>query len=354
MKIAQVSTGWLSTPPKRYGGTERVVNTLTEELVRRGHQVTLFATGDSATKANLKWVYPEGNGIIGDPLTSLVHTTFAYRHADEFDVIHNHQGPVGVSLANFIKTPVLTTDLDATHFVKSSNLLQPDTIPSSQFMNGHFAAISKNQMKRFGALDILGVVHNAINVSKYDVEDEKEEYLLHMCNISPEKGTDLAIQVARKLGMKLIIAGKIHPENISYFQEQVKRYVDGETVIFEGEVDNERQHELLRNARCFLFPIRWEEPFGMVMIEAMACGTPVVVFNRGSAPEVVVDGETGFIVNSFEELLEAVKKVDEISPRICRQHVEKNFSSERMADGYETLYERMLEIESKTVLEYHP
>ena len=334
MRIAQIASINVSVPPERYGGTELIISLLTEELVRRGHEVTLYATGDSKTSAKLSSYYPKAMGFGKDtPEKHLKASEFAFKDADQFDLIHNHVGTFGLKYAKTSKTPVLTT-------LHNDYLLPQKSSAFEEFKNtGSFVAISHDQKKRSKGLNIAGVVYNAIEAEKYPLKEEKDGFLLFFGNLIKEKGIDVAVKTAQELKMKLIISGKADPgPQKDFFDREIKPHIDNKNIVLLPPVDQKTKIDLLSRAKCLLFPIAWNEPFGLAMIEAMACGTPVVAYNRGSVPEIVKDGVTGYVADNYEELLEAVAKLDKISPQTCRQHVEDNFNVKKMVDGYEALY----------------
>lgn len=340
MRIAQVAPVWERVPPKMYGGIELVVSLLTEELVKRGHDVTLFANGDSETKAKLSYVFKEepSRAIIGNPVPDLQHATAAFMRADEFDIIHNHDGYSGVAFSNFVKTPVLTTlhgiftEINTPFFTMYKD---------SCFYN----SISDAQRKPAPDLNYIATVYNAIDINSYKYTPQKEDYFVYVSRITKDKGSDIVIDIAKKAGVKLIMAGKIDPgRDMEYFKTEVEPKVDGEQIIFKGEVSEVEKRDLLAKAKAFVFPLQWNEPFGLVMPEAMACGTPVISFPYGSLPELVINGETGFIVNTNDEMVEAIKKVDQIDPAVCRKHTEERFGIGRMTDDYVNAYEKIIQL----------
>lgn len=341
MRILQVAPLWERVPPPAYGGTEAVVSLLTDALVRRGHDVVLRASGDSITLAKLRSVYPRSlrtaGGIESTLPYDLVHAADALRDAGDFDIVHNHMGEMFMAFADMLDVPMLTT----TH----GNLTADSRFVWEQY-NGFFNTISWSQAKHivgFRNARFAGVVHNAIDVGSYPFRADKDDYLLCLARVSPEKGTHLSIEVARRLGMPLVIAGKVDRVDRDYFRTAIEPEIDGKQIRFFGEADARQKRELYARARVLLAPITWEEPFGLVMPEAMACGTPVVAFARGAAPEIVEDGETGFLVRDVDEMVEAVRHVGEIDPARCRRHVEKRFDIPVMVDGYLEAYERILE-----------
>jgi len=338
MRIAMVAPLEMRVPPIGYGGTELVVSLLTEELVRRGHEVTLFASGDSVTAASLVSVCPRflrDSGRDGGALT-LLSVVSCLEAAHEFDIIHNHTCVEGLATAGLVSTPVLTT---------LHGGLSGDYLLLFERYKGWYNTISHSAKSLLPPKErFVGVIYNAIDCASYPFNGgRREDYLLFLSRMSPEKGPHLAIEVARRLKMRLVIAGNVHPQDRDYFQSQVWPQVDGDMIQYVGEADQSRKRELFATARCLLAPITWPEPFGLFMVEAMACGTPVVAFRRGSAPEVVHHGVTGFVVDSLSEMVEAVQRIERIDPQSCREHVVRNFDVPRMVDNYVAAYQHILE-----------
>jgi glycosyltransferase involved in cell wall biosynthesis len=337
MRIGIISPLEMRVPPVAYGGTELVVSLLTEEYARRGHEVTLFASGDSVTKANLVSVcsqFLRGSDRNKDIL-SLMNAVACYKRAPEFDIIHNHTQLEGMALAGMVKTPVLTT--------LHGNLKGDWRLLFSRYQ-GWYNTISKSaksilpEKKRFA-----GIIYNAIDVKAYPFNDSRSEsYLLFLSRMSHEKGPHLAIDIAKKLGIRLILAGNVSSEDERYFREEVYPRVDGDLIKYVGEVGFNKKVELMMGAYCLLAPITWPEPFGLFMIEAMACGTPVIALNHGSVPEVVKDGESGFVVNSLVEMVEAVPRARNINSKSCREWVEQHFDAPRMANEYLKAYDLVI------------
>ena len=340
MKILQIAPLWERVPPPGYGGTEAVVSVLTDALVRAGHDVTLWASGDSLTLAELRSVYPRGLRTAKDVSDATpyewVHAGAAIAGAKQFDIIHNHAMEPVMALAGLVNVPMLTT---------MHCLITSDTRVVWQRYSGYYNTISRAQFSTVPPLEKpqhAGVVRNAVDVASFPFSTQKDDYLLCLNRVAPEKGTHLAIEAARRAGRKLIIAGKVDPVDRDYYEAAVKPRVDGRDVVFLGEADQRTKRELYARAACVLMPICWDEPFGLVMVEAMACGTPVIAFARGAAPELIVDGETGFLVDDVDSMLEALGKIDTIEPDCCRQHVEANFDVPVMVEGYLRLYREIV------------
>lgn len=344
MKIAMVAPVWERVPPERYGGIELVVYLLTEGLVGNGHEVTLFATGDSQTKGKLASHFPHAQRRwMGKIEPDLLHVSSAYHQIKEegdYDIIHNHAGYSGIALADFINTPVLTT---------LHGIFTEFNVPFFKYFKDvcYYNSISDEQRRGFPELKYIATVYNAIDVDSYPFTAEKEDYFLWLSRLSPFKGAHQAVQLAKKLNFKLILAGKIDEVDRPYYSHDVCPYIDGKQIVYLGEVDESKKRQLMAKARAFLFPISWSEPFGLVMIEAMACGTPVIATHHGAVPEVVVDSETGFVVEGPEEMVERIKQVDQIDPARCRQWVEKRFSQATMTRHYEEVYQKIIELEKK-------
>lgn len=340
MRIAQLSPLWERVPPPAYGGTEAVVHLLTEGLAWRGHEVTLFASGDSTSSATLRAVCPRSlrtaRGLQDTAPYEWLHASHALESASEFDIIHNHAGELAMAMSDLITTPMLTT---------MHCIITPDTKIVWDNYGGYYNTLSWAERRAMPLIlnqRFMGPVYNSIDVGSFPFSANKQNHLLYLSRIAPEKGTHVAIEVARRLGMKLIIAGKVDRVDRRYFEDQVQPLIDGKQIRFVGEANGRRKRELYRKASCVLLPILWDEPFGLVMPEALACGTPVVAFDRGAASEIMLDGVTGYLVHDADEMVAAVKKIDRIDPLRCRRHVEQHFDVPRMVDDYLRLYERIL------------
>lgn len=339
MKIAQIAPIIERVPPKRYGGTERVVSALTEELVRRGHEVALFASGDSITKAKLSSVYPRGlreaklKDIYGFNAYTLLNIGLAYTRENEFDIIHDHVGHISLPTANLARTPVIST---------MHGPFTPENRVVYQRLNRPFiVSISKAQGKYAppGARHI-GTVYNGLPMENYPFSPVPGDYLLFVGRISIEKGVHYAIETALSLNRRLVIAAKLETVDRPYFQEYVEPYLS-DTIEWIGEVDETRRNELMSHALCMLHPVTWQEPFGLTLIEAMACGCPVIAFDKGSIPEIIIDGKTGYIVPDVEGMITAVENISAIDRALCRTHALSRFNVKKMTDGYEALYQKV-------------
>ena len=336
MKIAVLAPAWFAVPPTGYGGIEWIVSLLADGLVDAGHDVTLFASGDSRTKAELAGAFTEApSRQIGRTFWELQHALSCFARAGEFDVINDHTGMLGATLGATTSTPVV-------HTVHGPLDGQPGEIYDAiaKVAPGvGLISISMNQRKPKPNLNWIANCQNALDFSVYPCKPHRGEYLLFLGRLSPDKGAHRAVAVAMETGLPLKIAGKLQePKEREYFHELVEPHlVDG--IEYLGEVTHGEKVELLQNARATLFPIEWEEPFGLVMIESMACGTPVIATRWGAVPEVIEDGRSGIIVDSYREMPGALESADNLDPLELRRYVEEEFSPERMVRDYVEAYE---------------
>lgn len=337
MRIAQIAPLAERIPPKKYGGVERVIYTLTEELTKRGHDVTLFASGDSKTSAKLVPVYKtalrdtnmmESHGI----LYSLLAAGLAYNMQDQFDIIHDHNSHFSLPTANIAKTPTVVTlhgpfnEINRPYFQALSD---PVTL----------VCISKKQAQLAPELGITNVVYNGLSMEHYPFSKIPENYLLFVGRISPEKGVHFAIDVAEALSLPLILAAKLDQEDTFYFKEKIQPRLSKQ-IQWIGEVDEKKRNKLMSKALCVLHTTNWPEPFGLTLIESMACGCPVVAFNHGSIPEIIVHGKTGFVVpkENIDAMVSSVLAIGSIDRSLCRAHALTHFSGVKMTNGYEKIY----------------
>ena len=339
MKIAQVSPLYESVPPKRYGVTESVVHHLTEELISRGHEVTLFASGDSVTSAKLVPVCKNALRLDADCIDPFVHhfnmMEMVEKEARSFDIIHSH--------IDYLYFPIMRRSENTYLTTLHGRLDIPELDPLfREYKDIPLVSISNSQRKPFPYSNWMGTVFYGLPLDLYNFNKKGGDYLVFVGRISPEKRIDRAIEIAKKAGIQIKIAAKVDKVDNDYFELKIKKLLDHPLVDFIGEVGEKEKEELLGNALGFIYPIDWPEPFGLAMIEAMACGTPVLAYNCGSVPEVLDDGITGFGVNSLREAVAAVSRLSSLDRRKCRDAFERKFSVQRMADDYLTIYESMI------------
>jgi len=335
MRIAQVSPLYESVPPKLYGGTERVVSYLTEALVRMGHEVTLFASGDSETSGPLVPCCKEAlrlDPCCVDPLAHhILMLERVFRRADDFDILHFHCDYLHFPFSTRQTTPAVTT--------LHGRLDLPDLVPLfREFDSVPVISISNAQRIPLPWLNWRRTVYHGLPADLYNFSPRPGKYLAFLGRISPEKGVDKAIEIAKKVDMELWIAAKVDQADREYFAEVIKPLLKGPSIRFLGEINDAEKNAFLGDAVALLVPINWPEPFGLVMIEAMACGTPVIAFPRGSVPEIVDEGDSGFIVDGVEGAVSAVPKAVRFDRRKCRRAFERRFNAERMAREYLETY----------------
>lgn len=359
MKIAQIAPPWITIPPKNYGGTETVIYHLIEEQVAQGHDVTLFAPEDAKTSAKLVSFFPRGLLEEGVPWSAHLKAYYHFYKAIEqieksdFDIIHTHLSSATdmqiFPLTAFLATPHITTLHSSFPFDRSSGRWTGDA--DRYYMEWApqvpMVAISKSAREQAPrALNFVGVVHHGLALQQYrSRRKRRDDFFVWLGRFSPEKGAHLAIEAARRGQVPLVLAGTIDRstrEATQYFYDTIKPQVDGEQIRYVGPANMRQKVNLFSRARGFLNPIEWEEPFGMVMIEAMAVGCPVISFARGAAPEIVLDQETGFLVQKLDEMVDALPRVDEIEREAVRQHIERNFSARVMAENYTHIYEQVI------------
>lgn len=343
MRIAQIAPIIERVPPTTYGGIERSVYYITEELVKRGHDVTLFASGDSVTSAKLSAVVPTAlkemkhSDPYGPNALTALHYGFAYSMQNDFDVIHDHMNNISLAAANLSTTPVITN----MHGPFTPELRQL----YSTLTNPYVVTISKKQYEMGPKnLNHVGTVYHGIPVEEFPFSSTHDGYLLFVGRITMEKGVHLAIAAAKQLGIPLIIAAKLEKTfkpDLDYYEKYVKPELN-DKIQWIGPVDIKTRNNLMKKALAFLHPTNWPEPFGLTLIEAMACGAPVIACNQGSIPEIIADQKTGFVVHSLDEMIQGIKKVESINRQECRKHVETNFNTQKMVDSYEKIYQGVL------------
>src|SRR6202045_2010435 len=338
VKIAQVSPLYESVPPKMYGGTERVVSFLTEELVAQGQDVTLFASGDSQTSAKLIPASKTSLRLSKNSVDHLAHHIAmlddVMRMAPEFDVIHFHIDYMHFPLSRYCALPSVTT--------LHGRLDLPDLIPVyKRYADAPVISISMAQRKPLPRANWVANVHHGLPADLLTFNPKPGDYLAFLGRISPEKRVDRAIEIAKRAGIPLKVAAKIDDADRAYYESTIKPLMGDPNIDFIGEIGEDQKSEFLATASPYLFPIDWPEPFGLTMIEAMACGTPTIAFNRGSVPEVMQEGLTGFIVNDMDEAVAGVEKIASIERTACRNVFEKQFTAAHMAERYVQVYESM-------------
>jgi len=339
MRIAQVAPLYESVPPKYYGGTERVVSYLTEELVRQGHEVTLFASGDSETKANLVAACRRSLRMDKHCVDRLAHHMLmlenVVQRAAEFDIVHFH--------TDYLHFPLSRRE-QITHVTTLHGRLDlPDLVPVYQeFREMPVISISNGQREPLPWANWQATVYHGLPADMYQFRDKTGTYLAFLGRVSPEKRVDRAIEIAKQVGIPLKIAAKVDRVDKDYFETVVEPLLRHPFVEFVGEIGEGEKEEFLSNAYALLFPIDWPEPFGLVIIEAMACGTPVIAYCGGAVPEVMEEGHTGFIVEGLEDAVDAVRRVPELSRKRCREVFDHRFTAERMAHDYVQVYERLI------------
>jgi glycosyltransferase involved in cell wall biosynthesis len=338
MRIAQIAPLQAATPPHAYGGTERVIYNLTESLVQFGHEVTLFATGDSHTSARLVPGVAEAVNFDPDTVISAYHVAMlenVYRHASDFDVIHSHLDHLTLPFIGTTNTPTVLTLHGRVDTAELGRVY--GTYPGANYV-----AISHNQRRSQPDVNWIGTVHNGIDIKNYRYYPAAGNYLCFVGRISPDKRPERAIEIAKRVGIPLKIAAKIGPEDRQYFASVVEPLLDHPLIEFLGQLDEIGKRELIGNSLALLAPIDWPEPFGLVFIEALACGTPVLTCPIGSVPELLTDGVTGYLRETVDELVEAVGRLGDISRSTCRSYALERFDMRRMTLGYTRIYSQLL------------
>jgi glycosyltransferase involved in cell wall biosynthesis len=339
MRIAQLAPPYLPCPPDGYGGVERVIAELTDALVDRGHDVTLFAHPGSRTRAQLVSTRLLDRESF-DWQREVVHVSESLRKMGGFDIMHNHT-TAALPFRHFAPLPMVTT----VHGTTGWEVIRP---VYEHARDAAFVSISDSQ-RRFGVTDLnwVDTVYNGIDVGRFTLDAKRigrRDYVLHMATLSERKGTADAVRIARATGRRLIIAGRVDPTDRPFYDAQVAPYVDGDQIRMIGEVDGPEKVTLIQGAAAMVLPIHWEEPFGLVMAEAMACGVPVLVLDRGSARELVADGVTGFVRATVDELCDVIPELTGLDPHACRSRVVERFSQAAMVDGYLAVYQKLAAI----------
>jgi glycosyltransferase involved in cell wall biosynthesis len=346
VRIAIVSPLFESVPPRLYGGTERVVSYLTEELVRQNHQVTLFASGDSRTRASLRPVTRRGLRLDADCQDALAYHVImldeVIESAEEFDVIHFHIDYWHFPLSKWLRLPAVTT--------LHGRLDLPDLAPLyARFRDTPLVSISDAQRKPLPSANWVATIQHGLPPDLFTFRERHGAYLAFLGRISPEKRPDRAIEIARRAGIPLRMAAKVDRVDQTYFEQQIRPLLAGPGVEFIGEITDADKNRFLGEALALLFPIDWPEPFGLAMVEAMACGTPTIAYRCGSVPEVMIDGVTGYIVNDEDGAVDAIGRLDRIARSDCRRVFEQRYTAEHMARNYIDVYKRIAQAQRRLV-----
>jgi len=335
MRIAMLSPIAWRTPPRHYGPWESVVSLLTEGLVSRGFDVTLFATGDSETSGKLHAIcargYEEDLSII-PKVWECLHISELFEHAKDFDIIHNNFDFLPLTYTGLITTPVVTT---------IHGLSSPGILPIYKKYNSRVSYVSISDADRSPDLDYIRTIHHGIDTKQFDFQTEPDDYLLFFGRIHHDKGAREALEIARACNKKLIMAGIIQDE--AYYQQYVEPHLDNNNAVYVGSIGPVQRNQLLGKAYALLHPINFNEPFGLSVVESMACGTPVIAFNKGSMPELIEDGKNGFLVTTVDEAIDAVAHIKDIDRACCRRRVEEYFTTDRMVEEYVQVYKSVLE-----------
>lgn len=348
LRIAQVAPLWFTIPPKGYGGIERIVSMLTEELTRRGHEVTLFASPGSKTNAELRSVFSkpliEAGISWNNPIWNLRNLSAAYDMASRgaFDIVHCHLDLWGLFFQDLVRTPTIHT-MHNPMYRDNADASKDDRLvlfnETKKTTNIVFISKSARDLAPVRGFKMSPVVYNGIDISQFKFNLRGGSHFIWIARMNKHKGVENAIAAAEKLGVKLVLAGRIDSTQKEYFEKSVKPHLNDKIRYMPGDFSPQQLSDFYGDAKALLYPIEWEEPFGLVVAEAMACGTPVIAYRRGSMEELIEDGKTGFVINSnLDKLVEAMKKIDKIDRSYTRKHAEQKFSKERMVDEYEKLY----------------
>jgi len=335
MKIAVLSPVAWRTPPRKYGPWEQVTSNIAEGLIEKGVDVTLFATADSITKGRLESVceysYSEHPEL--DPkVCECLHISNIMEQADKFDLLHNNFDFLPLTYSRLIRTPMITT----IHGFSSKKILSV-----YKKYNSTTSYVSISNSDRSSLLNYAATVYNGINIGDFTYRSDPKDYLLFFGRIHPEKGTSESVQIAKQSGRKLIISGLIQHQD--YFDEKIKPFINDDDIVYVGNSGSKERDKLLGEAYALLHPISFEEPFGLSVVESMLCGTPVIAFNKGSMPELIIEGKTGFLINTVSDAVEAVNNIKSINRNYCREYAALKFSRQKMVEGYMEVYKKILE-----------
>lgn len=335
MRIALISKLWERTDPLSTGGTGMSVGILAEELIKRGHQVSLFATGNSRTKARLISVRQKPFTNDYSEIQEYQNIANAFEKANTFDLIHCHVEHKALFFSNLVKTPVL-------HSIRYGEFWQQELQLLKKYKKLNFCANSKSLVKKYSFLNWKGFAYNGINVANYTFNAEPANYLLFLGRLSPQKGPDIAIKIAKATKQKLFLAGKISDADKDYLNKKVFPFIDQKNVVYIGEAQFKDKIDLLKNAKALLQPINYYEACSNTILESGACGTPVIAFNKGSNKELIKNGTNGFVVKTYNQMINAVKNINTIKRINCRKYIENNFTVEKMTNSYEKIYKKIV------------
>ena len=351
LRIGIIAPIWYTIPPDMYGGTERIVYHLVEGLVKKGHRVTLFAAGDAKTSARLIPTAPRslrkdgyGWNEYGLPLLNIYK---AIERSSKFDIIHSHVDEFALFFSKLIRTPMVSTahnPFDRRFYYRNNKRFTYSRLQVYDHFYPHPIISISDAQKRVAKIlgNFVGTVYNGIDVSMYRYNPNPQNHVVWISRFGGHKGPVEAIKAARLAGVKLVMAGHLDRENMSFFNKEIKPLPGRGKTEYIGELDQKSKNAFFGSAKALLYPANWEEPFGLVMVEAMSCGTPVVAFGRGAVPEIVKDRKTGFVVKTVEGMARAIKKIGFIRREDCREHVEKNFTIQKMVDDYEAMYYKLV------------
>ncbi len=350
LRIAQVGPLWENVPPQKYGGTERIVYYLIQGLVKDGHDVTLFAVGTAKTSAKLVPVYPRPLFRDGISWTNvmypLLNITQALDQEKDFDIIHIHLNVPGDYLSLPLATSIKNKVVFTVHFPSpTSQGFNDRHLVLQKYKDLNYISISNSQRQGEEDLHWIKTIYNGVDLGVFTFNPQPKDYFFWLGKFKPEKGVKEAILAAKKAGVRLILAGSVdylEKGYLFYFENEIKPLIDNRQIIYLGELNDQEKNKIYGEALGFLNPVQWKEPFGLVMVESMATGTPVIAFNKGASPEIIADNETGYLVDNIDQMVEAIKKISAIDRKKCRQRVEKMFTTETMIKNYENTYYQIL------------
>lgn len=348
LKIAQIAPLWIRIPPEKYGGTELIVYHLCNELTKRGHDVTLFASGNSKTRAKLHATYKTNLLKAGVPWTNQMYTLYhlaeSFEQSKKFDIMHSHIDLYETFFAYFSACPVLHTIHNPLYSSRKDDL-RLKILEKSKWSSYVNISLSQLRLSPLKKLNSVGVVYNGIDINNFKMNHAGSDHFIWIARVDKYKGIENAINACKKAGERLIMAGRLDNAQKVYFKKNIKPHLN-KNIKFIGEISASQKSDFFGHAKALLYPIEWHEPFGLVMIEAMACGTPVIAYDMGSVREIVKDGLTGFVVKNIPEMIQAMKKIHTVDRRRCREWVRERFTIQTMVNGYEKIYYKMLNVKN--------